>query len=85
MRPGDRRAWCRGLMQSIVIWVKDRGEWSIIRRRRSCGIIHTNRIEGDDSETLLFWLAARPLTQLPFPAEAALLRWETGILNKDGR
>lgn len=82
LRIGDRRAWCRGLMEPIGIWVKDRREWSIIHRCHACGIIRTNRIAGDDSETLLFWLAARPLTQLPFPADAALLKWEIDILNK---
>jgi len=72
-------------MEPSGSWGKDRREWAIIHRCRSCGIIRTNRIAGDDSETLLFWLAARPLTQLPFPAAAALLKWEIDILNKEGR
>lgn len=84
IRVGDRRAGCRGPMEPIDIWVKGRGEWSIVHRPRSCGIIRTNRIAGDDSETPLFRRAASALTQLPFPAGAALLKWEIDILNKEG-
>ena len=69
---GDRRSGCRGIMEPIGIWVRGRKEWAIIHRCSKCGIIRTNRIAGDDNEVLLFTLAARPMTMLPFPADNAL-------------
>lgn len=69
MRIGDRRSGCRGLMEPIGIWVPARKDWSIIHRCTKCGFIRTNRIAGDDNEMLLLSLAARPMTQLPFPVE----------------
>lgn len=63
-------------MEPIGIWVKKRQEWSIIHRCKKCGFIRTNRIAGDDNETLLLSLAARPMTQLPFPADRALKQIE---------
>ncbi len=71
LKTGDRRASCRGLMEPIGIWARDRRDWSVIHRCRSCGLMRANRIAGDDNETLLFYLAARPLAELPFPAPAA--------------
>jgi len=76
MATGDRRCSCRGNMEPIGIWVKKRQEWSIIHRCKKCGFIRTNRIAGDDNETLLLSLAARPMTQLPFPADRALKQIE---------
>jgi len=72
LRVGDRRSGCRGIMEPIGIWVRGRKEWAIIHRCSKCGIIRTNRIAGDDNEVLLFTLAARPMTMLPFPADNAL-------------
>lgn len=69
LTPGDRRCACRGLMEPVGVWVRERKEWSLIHRCVSCGVLRTNRIAGDDSETALLTLAARPLTSLPFPPE----------------
>lgn len=69
MRPGDRRSGCKGDLEPIAIWVQPNGEWSIIHRCVRCGMIKTNRIAGDDDETVLLALAAKPLSQLPFPIE----------------
>ncbi len=69
---GDRRSWCRGIMDPIGIWVKSNNEWALIHRCRKCGILRTNRIAGDDNEELLFALAAVPLTSMPFPANHIL-------------
>lgn len=69
LRPGDRRSGCRGAMEAIAVHVHTSGEWSVIHRCRDCGIIKLNRIGPDDSERALVALAARPLTQLPFPLE----------------
>ena len=71
---GDRRCGCRGTMEPIGVWVKPSGEWSLIHRCSSCGFIRANRIAADDNEVLLFRLAARPITMLPFPAEQTLKR-----------
>ena len=72
MKPGDRRSGCRDLMEPISIWVKEGGEWSVIHRCRKCGFIRPNRIAGDDNEILLFTLAAKAMTMMPFPAEKTL-------------
>ncbi len=68
MRPGDRRSGCRGEMEPIGIWIREDGEWSLIHRCTRCSLLRTNRIAGDDDELRLFSLAARPLTDMPFPA-----------------
>ena len=72
LRTGDRRCGCRGEMEPIGIWVKRSGEWALIHRCIKCGFIRTNRIAADDNEVLLFRLAARPITMLPFPAASTL-------------
>jgi hypothetical protein len=54
-------------MEPIAIWAKRDGEWSIVHRCGSCGHLKPNRIAGDDSEWALMALAARALTQPPFP------------------
>jgi predicted RNA-binding Zn-ribbon protein involved in translation (DUF1610 family) len=77
MRIGDRRSGCRGLMEPIGIWVQERKEWALIHRCQKCGFIRTNRIAGDDNEIMLFSLAARPMMQLPFPAEVLLQQMRT--------
>lgn len=72
LRSGDRRCGCRGQMEPIAVWVKPSKEWAVIHRCTSCGFIRTNRIAGDDNELLLFSLAAKPLTMLPFPPQQTL-------------
>ncbi|MFW5695966.1 MAG: RNHCP domain-containing protein [Alkalispirochaeta sp.] len=74
LRPGDRRSPCRGEMEPIAVWVQPKGEWSLLHRCMKCGAIRTNRIAGDDSESLLLAIAARPLAKLPFSLEAVLTR-----------
>ncbi|MBB6478503.1 RNHCP domain-containing protein [Spirochaeta isovalerica] len=72
LKPGDRRSGCRSLMEPIALWVRRDGEWAIVHRCSRCGFIRTNRIAGDDSEILLFSMAARAMTMLPFPVEKTL-------------
>lgn len=72
LKKGDRRCGCRGVMEPISVWVKPSGEWAIIHRCTGCGFIRTNRIAADDNEMLLFALAAKPITMLPFPAAKTL-------------
>jgi ribosome biogenesis GTPase len=67
-RPGDRKAFCKGDMEPITVWVRD-GEWVIIHRCTTCGSLHGNRIAGDDNEALLLSLAVRPLASPPFSLE----------------
>ncbi|MFK7959854.1 MAG: RNHCP domain-containing protein [Phycisphaerales bacterium] len=70
--PGDRASPCRGTMEPIGVEVRggDRaGEWAIIHRCRSCGVIKVNRIAGDDSERSLLALALRPLARPAFPLD----------------
>jgi len=74
LRPGDRRSGCRGEMEPIGVWIRGDGEWSLIHRCRRCGIIKANRIAGDDDELQLFGLAARPITDMPFPPDGVFRR-----------
>lgn len=76
MKIGDRRSGCRGVMEPIGLWIKKDKECAVIHRCQKCGFIRTNRIAGDDNEVVLFTLAARLITQLPFPATTALERIE---------
>ena len=69
MHIGDRLSGCKGLMEPIAVSVKKKGEWEIIHRCHSCGMIRVNRIAGDDNEAALVALALRPITNLPFPIE----------------
>ncbi len=64
---GDRRSHCGGLMEPIGIWVREGGEFALIHRCVSCGLMRANRIAGDDSGDVLFSLAAGPLESMPFP------------------
>ena len=75
-RPGDRRSGCRGEMEPIGIWIRGDGEWAVIHRCTRCAQLRTNRIAGDDDELRLFSLAARPLTDMPFPARRVFERME---------
>ena len=69
IQPGDRRSGCRGDMEPIGIWIRRKREWALIHRCTTCGIIKTNRIAADDDEIALYALAARPVTEMPFPSE----------------
>jgi hypothetical protein len=65
--PGDRGADCGGAMEPVTVWARKGGDWAIIHRCRRCGELHSNRIAGDDNELALVALAARALSQPPFP------------------
>lgn len=65
--PGDRSSRCHGPMEPIAISMRGDGEWLIVHRCNKCGVIHTNRIAGDDNAVTLMTLAARPLANPPFP------------------
>jgi ribosome biogenesis GTPase len=67
--PGDRAACCGGVMEPVTVWVRGRGEWALVHRCRTCGHLGSNRIAGDDNETLLLSLAVRPLSAPPFPLD----------------
>jgi len=68
--PGDRKNPCKGNMRPIAISVNKQGEWSILHRCETCGVIRINRIAGDDNEFQLLAIAAKPLTKPPFPLES---------------
>ena len=70
----DRKSECRGLMEPIAIYSQKDGEWSLVHRCVDCDLIRTNRVAGDDDETLLVCLALRPLTNLPFPLDILSMR-----------
>ena len=59
-------------MEPISIWVRENKEWAVIHRCSKCGFIRPNRIAGDDNEILLFTMAAKAMTMMPFPAEKTL-------------
>ncbi len=70
LRTGDRMSVCRGLMEPIGVWVKERDEWALIHRCVKCGSIRANRIAGDDDLTRLMNLAIKPVMLFPFPYAA---------------
>ena len=45
------------------------GEWAIVHRCCSCGMLRTNRVAGDDDAWAMMSLAAKPLAQPPFPLD----------------
>lgn len=65
--PGDRKSDCKGIMEPISIWVKDKGEWAIVHRCKKCGKLNTNRSAADDNPVLLMSIAVKPLASPPFP------------------
>jgi ribosome biogenesis GTPase len=65
--PGDRASMCKGIMDPIGVWVRKNGEWAIIHRCRSCGVLSSNRVAADDNPTLLISIAVKPLAAPPFP------------------
>jgi predicted RNA-binding Zn-ribbon protein involved in translation (DUF1610 family) len=79
IRIGDRRSSCKGTMVPIGIWIQDNKEWSLIHRCDNCGFIRTNRIASDDNEMLLFALAAKPISQMPFPAGKIIDRLQSDL------
>ncbi len=67
--PGDRAADCQASMEPIAMTVRGDGEWVLIHRCNGCGVLHANRIAGDDNPLLLLRIAVRPLAQPPFPLD----------------
>jgi len=65
--PGDRSASCKGDMEPMAVSTRRDGEWVLLHRCQNCGVIHANRIAGDDNAVALLALAARPLANPPFP------------------
>ncbi|MBC8532009.1 RNHCP domain-containing protein [Gehongia tenuis] len=69
MEPGDRQAECGGIMDPIAVWVRNRGEWTIIHRCRRCKSLCANRIAADDNPIKLMSIAMKPVASPPFPLE----------------
>jgi len=67
IKPGDRASSCKGVMDPIGVWVRKNGEWAIIHRCRTCGVLSSNRIAADDNPALLMSIAVKPLAMPPFP------------------
>jgi hypothetical protein len=57
-------------MEPVAVWIRNKGEWSLIHRCKDCGAMRCNRIAGDDSPVALMSLAVRPLAQPPFPLDS---------------
>ena len=68
-KPGDRAASCRGKMQPVAVWVRDKGEWALVHRCTRCETLKSNRIAGDDNEFVLLSLAAKAIASPPFPLQ----------------
>lgn len=71
-QPGDRASCCRGQMEAVAVWVRQDGEWAIIHRCQGCGVLKSNRIASDDHPWSLMALAAKPVSQPPFPINAPM-------------
>lgn len=67
--PGDRRAACGARMEPVAVAMRRGGEWALIHRCLGCGVLHENRIAGDDSVFALMALAAAPLANPPVPVD----------------
>ena len=67
--PGDRNSECRSRMEPVAVAVRGGGEWALIHRCLGCGVLHENRVAGDDNMFVLLALAARPLANPPVPLE----------------
>lgn len=72
LRTGDRMSVCRGMMEPVALWVKEKGEWSILHRCVKCGLIRANRISGDDCRDNLIGMALKPALNPPFPIDKVL-------------
>lgn len=77
--PGDRASDCAGLMELVAVWVRPGGEWALIHRCKTCGVLHANRIAADDHAVKLAGLALKPLCEPPFPWESLAVREDTRI------
>lgn len=69
IEPGDREADCGALMEPVAVWVRKHGEWAIIHRCRSCGMMSSNRVAADDNPVKLMSIAMKPIGNPPFPIE----------------
>lgn len=67
--PGDRASNCLAKMEPLAITVRQGGEWALIHRCLGCGVLHENRVAGDDNMLVLLAIAARPLANPPVPLE----------------
>lgn len=67
--PGDRASTCGSAMEPIAVWVRRDGEWAVIHRCAACGKLQSNRVAGDDNPWTLMALAAKAISQPPFPLE----------------
>lgn len=67
--PGDRKSECRSRMEPVAVSIRRGGEWVLIHRCLGCGVLHENRIAGDDSIVALMAIAARPLANPPVPLD----------------
>ena len=61
-------------MKPIAISLRENGEWMIVHQCTGCGTVRVNRIAGDDQEFALLSLAAKPLSQPPFPLISVVAR-----------
>ena len=77
-QPGDRRSACGGKLEPGALEVRRDGEWAILHRCGSCGVLKANRIAGDDSELALLQLALKPLANPPFPLDALQTLFDPG-------
>lgn len=68
-RPGDRAALCHGTMEAVSLWSKAEGEWAIIHRCRSCGVLKSNRVAADDNQEQLLQLIQQVVQRAPFPID----------------
>lgn len=68
---GDRMSCCRAAMEPLAVSAPEdkQGEWVIVHRCTSCGVLRVNRIAGDDDEVALLRLALRPLAMPAFPLD----------------
>ena len=67
--PGDRASDCQARMEPLAITVRAGAEWALIHRCLGCGVLHENRVAGDDNMLVLMASAARPLANPPVPLE----------------
>lgn len=64
------------------MWVRKKGEWAIIHRRKVCGALSSNRIAADDNPMKLLSIAMLPVASPPFPLE--YIEKMTKLMGGDG-
>lgn len=60
---------CGGILEPVSVWIREDDSWQIIGRCRLCGGMEEMSMTAWDNRMKILSIAARPLSQPPFPIE----------------